>query len=480
MNPYPSLPMRSIHPDNTSEDGTYEVIPPKLPPARNEDTTFSNPYSEIDGPRKKRTHERRPSDYEPVFVRSLGFVSTEESHPLSPKRSSISSQGSDPKLKLEDRDMPALNPAVGNDYEVVPNPGYKEKNQKSLEKQGQKDSSKEGKVLKNASYSEIPAIRSNTISTSHRQGLKGTSYRVTTKEDQGITGELPTTRSHSVSVSSIASNPMYASLGKDDKTKKGDVSSERNKDEAKIQLRDVGDLPITNGFSTDGQDNRQNMAAQEGAVHLTKNMSYAMYDVPANDDPRERVSRSKVNDTTSNSTTYDVPPNHPHEEITSSEVNGRSPNPNYNRYSVPPRQKMDSQTVNEGIANLNYSMYDVPPSNPRKINSSGGNEGGIANPNYAMYDVPPSNPREKNSLDGVGASFANPNYQMYDVPPSRPSGSQINGFIEDKEKVRTSSRDAAMATYDVPRGAGGKEVGAGHYDVPSKSPPPSDTPLPSK
>ena len=202
----------------------------------------------------------------------------------------------------------------------------------------------------NTSYSEIPAV----------------------KEDQDITGELPTTRSHSVSVSSIASNPMYASLGKD---KKGDISSERNKDEAKIQLCDVGDLPIasnpiTNGSSTDGQDNRQNMAAQEGAVHLTMNMSYAMYNVPANDNPREQVSRSKVNDTTANSTTYDVPPNHSHKEIASSEVNGGSPNPNYNIYSVPPthpHQKMDSQTVNEGIANPNYSIL------PSKINSSGGN-----------------------------------------------------------------------------------------------------------
>ena len=207
----------------------------------------------------------------------------------------------------------------------------------------------------NTSYSDIPAIRSNTISTSHRQGLKETSYGVTTKEDQDITGELPTTRSHSV--------PMYASLGKDDKTKKGDVSSERNKDEAKIQLHDVGDLPIAsnpiaNGSSTNGQPTEYGSTRRSCPFDYKHELCYV------------QRARSKVNDTTANSTTYDVPPIHSHKEIASSEVNGRSPNPNYNMYSVPPthpHQKMDSQTVNEGIANPNYSIL------PSKINSSGGN-----------------------------------------------------------------------------------------------------------
>lgn len=129
-------------------------------------------YAEIDRARRQN-RDRRPSDYEMVFVRDMGMVRTEDAHPLRPVRLSQGSQregeGEDrgdgnesehDTMKLLLSDLPPVNPSVTNNYEIVQNQHFaSEGNSPPDELRGQTPSPSGIEVNKNASYGEIPRPR---------------------------------------------------------------------------------------------------------------------------------------------------------------------------------------------------------------------------------------------------------------------------------------------------------------------------------
>ncbi len=145
------VPSAHHEPIPTSSDGVYVEIDEAQAMAR----------------QRRRGHERRPSDYEPVLIRDpvtgrVEFVSTEESHPLSPSRSNTSSlrrevgsggeETSSGKLDLAD--IPPLHPSQsGNDYAVIPNAGF-QSHENSPPLEFKLPPSTEAEILKNEGYSE--------------------------------------------------------------------------------------------------------------------------------------------------------------------------------------------------------------------------------------------------------------------------------------------------------------------------------------
>ena len=285
-------------------------------------------YAEPDR-RQKAARDRRPSDYEMVFVRDMGMVRTEDAHPLSPARLSQGShrgeegegegsgQGKEREhdtMKLLLSDLPPVNPLVTNDYEIVQNPHFKsEGNSPPDDLRGQPPSPSGIEVNKNASYGEIPG--------------------------------LPRPRALSQ-----AKNPMYSTIPaqrRDKELKPEVMATTRNHQSANY------DVPP---LSSSGQHSAANPTSFS---HVTGNQSY---DIPPSHANKKAGGISTLL-SNNPSYTYDVPP---HRERANTE--------GVNTYDVPPPsnpQEINTQGVN---------TYDVPPpSNPQEINTQGVN---------VTYDVP--------------------------------------------------------------------------------------------
>lgn len=422
-----SLEDRSSRPSS----GVYEQIPPRLPPAREtnintkeedmeECATFQNrnvrsgsnnstryvpapnpggplqedaDYAEIDGTRGRgsKLKDRRPSEYEKVFVRELGFVSTENSHPLSPTRSATNSQNEGDtegamKLALSNAVAPPLNPMVGNDYEFFGNPGFHmHSNENSPpENSGAPPSSppitqNDIEVIKNESYSEIPVLQSRTHS-----------------------------------VSQTASNPMYSTIPTDKKTKKPVQSSQYevipNHPSSGKSLGDA--LPVTDQSRARDFHHGTN---EEGANKSVSKSGYGTYDVPPSHH-RENTSTLGVNGLASSlpgHATYDVPPNSKDRPMV---------NPGYAMYDVPPDSDSEDK---HSTPNSNHATYDVPTNSQTKKSANGFNEV-VVNPSSATYDVPPNNSLARPSTREVNDSTPLPHsyHVWYEIPPSDPDGNK--------------------------------------------------------
>lgn len=231
--------------------------------------------------------ERRPSDYEPVLVRNVGFMSTEASHMFCASQTSSGGRGigqdgdtEEDVFKLEARDLPPPNPMISNPYEVVKNLGFQSTGNSPPEESGGQPLSPSGiEVIKNESYSELP-------------------------------------QPHDQKKLSISNNPMYSTgivvRGKTG-LKEGATTDDSNK--GVNNETSLYEVPPDNPPSLQRPDRPQ------------VNPNSSTYDVPSNNS-LEKFSTEGVKNGN-----YDVPPNNPREKFSTEGVNNGTTNP---AYDVPP------------------------------------------------------------------------------------------------------------------------------------------------
>lgn len=325
------------HRADSSTSGRYGPAPDHT-----EHVTESN-YAEIDGDRSERSRlrDRRPSDYEMVFVRDLGFVPTEDSHPLSPARSSQSSQKEEGEegdseqqmMKLLMSDLPPINPSFTNNYEIISNP--------------------HSKIDGNLPPDDL---RGNAPSPSGIEVIKNASY-----------GELPNTTARARALSA-ANNPMYSTIP----TKTRDR-------ELKEELRST-QHPDFVEYDVPPLESRQHRVSNQS----NSTPGHGTYDSPSS---REVPSFQGVNGTSNNPCyTYDVPPNNPREDTRTQGVNN---------YDIPSSNPREITRIQDD--NLNYDVPQpiTPAHHPTfvmvQILPSPRVQTAPEKPAYYKYDVPPSN-----------------------------------------------------------------------------------------
>lgn len=372
-------------------------------------------YSEIDGASsggdgRLRDRQRRPSDYEAVFVRNVGFVSTEDSHPLSPNRTSPDGGGGgrgeeveeetfrEAEGKIDVSDLPPLNPAVGNNYEIVGNQGFKEKggdptsDSKSSESATREKSPIE--VIRNESYKDLspPKLRAAAISTS---SANNPMYSTSASSI-----DINPTRTASVS-----NNPMYSTVA-------GKISAERKK-ELKQEALSTGRLASNNSTSKTESEHKRVNGENEHQIPSSSSErvianggppickpGYAMYDIPPSN-PREKpseegVKKNEQSTALTSINTYDIPPSRGSERVKEG----------YAMYDVPPSRNpfVEMNGSARVIRKEGSATYDVPPScNPFKKTDS---------EESAKDSIPSSNPFSKTETERVKEGYA-----MYDIPP---------------------------------------------------------------
>jgi len=396
--------------------------------------------ADAEGTGRKRSHQRRPSDYERILVRNMGFIPTEESRPLCPSHSlsNIKSAGvSDDiraaALKLGVRVAeinPPEPPSARNDYDtIVVNPGFQ-------------INSKEDSPPRDWALTSSPAVTSGN----GMEVIKNQSY-----------GEVPTARSRSRSIPQNASNPMYGVISTSSDCKETVQSSvyEPPPERPIANWQRAGSFSKKEVLSTYQAPLPSNSHHHSGADTSSPKFSHLNYDVPPNKPlevactgersnhvPKSSQGRPLPQEPTSNSTDYNGTLS------SKSELKGSIAVKNSGAavatYSVPSSDKgtCGRERVT-GTQNPKYATYDIPTN---KSTDATGNK-----PRPPLYDVPSNNSLSTQETNGVNSNSTSSKYPhgshvLYNIPPRK---------SQQKDDALSASRTARRAhathvLYDIP------------------------------
>ena len=419
-------------------------------------TSEESQYVEMDGEelpmRMQRGHPLRVSDYEPVRIRDRitgreEFVTTEESHPLSPSRSTTSSlhrgENSEGKLKMADL-IPSPHPqAAGNDYDVIPNRGFQ---------------SHENSPPTESGVPNLPPPRSSDAEVLRNEGFSETSEK---------------SRAYSVS-----DNPMYITSAVGKKAKKvlnvnGDAESMRNPHFVEYDVPKDGVRPkpkpgtavVVPGPGHPPQN--ANLSAWSGAGSKGVDVPVsATYDVPPNNTPAHSIvtSAQRTGGGVSSSSeekeqvVYDQPPSE-EEQATRDGSDPSSPkkmtsNPSYFAYDIPTHNPNESSSNERGTANDPSSSSGGAGASDRPVTTTS-----------ATYDVPrsvaqngdhplPVHAAEKEAVKALSAPNNN-EVQSGDHPlPHQQRANfvmiEILPHTQDKQEVKEPMSHPPLVAYDIP------------------------------